>query len=49
VLSPQDPLAGDLFGGRIQRTSLQARIMPGRAVLFDGTGDQVLIQVPKVS
>jgi DNA segregation ATPase FtsK/SpoIIIE, S-DNA-T family len=49
VLSPQEPLAGDLFGGRVQRTSLQARIRPGRAVLFDGSGDQVLIQVPKVS
>jgi len=49
VLSPQEPLAGDLFGGRVQRTSLQARIKPGRAVLFDGSGDQVLIQVPKVS
>jgi S-DNA-T family DNA segregation ATPase FtsK/SpoIIIE len=49
VLSPQEPLAGDLFGGRVQRTSLQPRIMPGRAVLFDGSGDQVLIQVPRVS
>lgn len=49
VLSPQEPLAGDLFGGRVQRTSLQARVTPGRAVLFDGSGDQVLIQVPKVS
>ena len=49
VLSPQEPLAGDLFVGRIQRTSLQARVTPGRAVLFDGTGDQTLIQVPKVS
>jgi S-DNA-T family DNA segregation ATPase FtsK/SpoIIIE len=49
VLSPQEPLAGDLFGGRVQRTSLQPRITPGRAVLFDGSGDQMLIQVPKVS
>ncbi len=48
VLSPQEPLAGDLFGGRVQRTSLQPRITPGRAVLFDGSGDQVLIQVPRV-
>jgi S-DNA-T family DNA segregation ATPase FtsK/SpoIIIE len=49
ALSPQEPLAGEPFGGRVKRTSLQARIMPGRAVLFDGTGDQVLIQVPKMS
>jgi S-DNA-T family DNA segregation ATPase FtsK/SpoIIIE len=49
LLSPQESLSGDLFGARIQRTSLQARITPGRAVLFDGTGDQVLVQVPKVS
>jgi S-DNA-T family DNA segregation ATPase FtsK/SpoIIIE len=49
VLSPHEPLAGDLFGGRVQRTSLQSRVMPGRAVLFDGSGDQFLIQVPRVS
>jgi S-DNA-T family DNA segregation ATPase FtsK/SpoIIIE len=49
VLSPAEPLAGDLFGGRVQRTWLQPRILPGRGVLFDGSGDQMLIQVPKVS
>jgi S-DNA-T family DNA segregation ATPase FtsK/SpoIIIE len=49
LLSPQEPLAGDLFGGRIRRTSLQRRITPGRGVLFDGSGEQVLVQVPRVS
>ncbi len=49
MLSPQEALAGDLFGARIQRTSLQTRITPGRAVLFDGSGDQVLVQVPRVN
>ena len=48
LLSPRESLSGDLFGARIQRTSLQPRITPGRAVLFDGTGEQVLVQVPRV-
>jgi S-DNA-T family DNA segregation ATPase FtsK/SpoIIIE len=49
LLSPQEALAGDLFGSRVQRTSLQPRVLPGRGVFFDGSGDQVLIQVPRVS
>jgi S-DNA-T family DNA segregation ATPase FtsK/SpoIIIE len=49
VLSPQEPLAADLFGARVQRTSLQTRVTPGRGVLFDGSGDQVLVQVPRVT
>lgn len=48
ILSPQEALSGDLFGGRIARTSLVKRIQPGRGVLFPGTGDQVPVQVPLV-
>lgn len=48
ILSPQEPLSGDVFGGRIARTSLVSRIQPGRGVLFPGTGEQVPVQVPLV-
>lgn len=46
ALSPSEPLAGEAFGGRVGRSSLQPRPHPGRGVLFDGTGAQVLVQVP---
>lgn len=49
ILSPQEALSGDLFGGRIARTSLVRRIQPGRGVYFPGDGDQLLVQVPLVA
>ena len=49
LLSPQEPVAGDAFGVRVARTALQARVHPGRGVLLDGSGEQVMVQVPLVS
>lgn len=46
LLSPQEALWADVFGGRVARTSLVARVTPGRGVLFPGNGDQVGVQVP---
>ena len=46
LLSPQEALQADIFGGRVARTSLVARVQPGRGVLFPGNGDQVGVQVP---
>ena len=46
VLSPMEALAADVFGGRVGRMSLVARLTPGRGVLFDGTGDQIPVQTP---
>jgi len=48
LLSPQESLQGDVFGGRVSRTSLVSRVQPGRGVLFPGTGDQHGVQVPLV-
>ncbi|UMG93305.1 AAA family ATPase [Nocardioides sp. TF02-7] len=48
LLSPQEPLQGDVFGGRVSRTSLVARVQPGRGVVFPGNGEQVGVQVPLV-
>lgn len=48
LLSPQEALQGDVFGGRVSRTSLVARVQPGRGVVFPGTGEQVGVQVPLV-
>ena len=47
VLSPMEALAGDVFGGRVGRMSLVARLTAGRGVLFDGTGDQIPVQAPR--
>ncbi|KAA1427212.1 FtsK/SpoIIIE domain-containing protein [Nocardioides antri] len=46
LLSPQEPLQGDVFGSRVSRTSLVPRVQPGRGVVFPGTGDQIGVQVP---
>lgn len=46
LLSPQEALQADVFGGRVARTSLVARVQAGRGVLFPGNGDQVGVQVP---
>lgn len=48
LLSPQEALQGDVFGGRVSRTSLVPRVQPGRGVVFPGTGDQIGVQVPLV-
>ncbi|HEY0903727.1 MAG TPA: FtsK/SpoIIIE domain-containing protein, partial [Marmoricola sp.] len=48
LLSPQESLQADVFGSRVSRTSLVARVTPGRGVLFAGDGDQVGVQVPLV-
>ena len=48
LLSPQEALQADVFGARVARTALVARVTPGRGVLFAGDGDQVLVQVPLV-
>lgn len=47
LLSPQEALQADIFGGRVARTSLTSRVTPGRGVLFPGDGDQQLVQVPR--
>ncbi|MDO9454779.1 FtsK/SpoIIIE domain-containing protein [Nocardioides sp.] len=47
LLSPQEVLQGDIFGGRVARTSLVSRVQPGRGVLFAGDGDQAMVQVPR--
>jgi S-DNA-T family DNA segregation ATPase FtsK/SpoIIIE len=48
LLSPQEALQGDVFGGRVSRTSLVPRVQPGRGVVFPGNGDQIGVQVPLV-
>ncbi len=48
LLSPQEALQGDVFGGRVARTSLVPRVQPGRGVVFPGSGDQIAVQVPLV-
>ncbi|MCM0621263.1 FtsK/SpoIIIE domain-containing protein [Nocardioides bruguierae] len=47
LLSPRETGHGDLFGLRVPRTSLQARLTPGRGLLLDGDGDVVPVQVPR--
>jgi S-DNA-T family DNA segregation ATPase FtsK/SpoIIIE len=48
VLSPSEPLAGEVFSARVSRAALSARPTAGRGVFFDGSGDQVVVQVPHV-
>jgi S-DNA-T family DNA segregation ATPase FtsK/SpoIIIE len=46
LLSPQSITDGDLVGVRLPRSSVGGPVQPGRALLHDGSGELVTVQVP---
>lgn len=46
LLCPQGITDGDLIGIRLPRSSVGGQIQPGRALLHDGSGELVTVQVP---
>jgi S-DNA-T family DNA segregation ATPase FtsK/SpoIIIE len=46
LLSPQQITDGDLVGVRVPRGSVGGAVTPGRALLHDGGGELVTVQVP---
>jgi hypothetical protein len=39
---------GDIYSVRLMRSSLMTKVIPGRGLLIEGGGDQVLCQVPEL-
>ena len=48
LMSPQGMADGDIFGARLLRSSLMPRVHPGRGLLIDPGGGQLMVQVPLV-
>ncbi len=46
LLSPQQITDGDLVGVRLPRSSVGSTVSPGRAMVHDGSGELVTVQVP---
>ncbi|MFI7601907.1 FtsK/SpoIIIE domain-containing protein [Actinoplanes sp. NPDC049681] len=46
LLSPQNRTDGDLVGARLPRTAVGRPVQPGRALLYLGDGEPVVVQVP---
>jgi S-DNA-T family DNA segregation ATPase FtsK/SpoIIIE len=46
LLSPQSITDGDLVGVRLPRSAVGGSVQPGRALLHDGSGELVTVQVP---
>ena len=46
LLSPQAPLDGDLVGLRLSKADLADRVSPGTALVADGNGQAMRVQVP---
>lgn len=47
LLSPQNRTDGDLVGARLPRTAVGRPVQPGRALLYAGDGEPVVVQVPR--
>lgn len=46
LLSPQNRTDGDLVGVRMPRTAVGQPVQPGRALLYLGGGEPILVQIP---
>jgi S-DNA-T family DNA segregation ATPase FtsK/SpoIIIE len=46
LLSPSEPMQGDLFGLRLPKSAIAERVLPGRGVLSLGDGSLTPVQVP---
>ncbi|MDI6105616.1 FtsK/SpoIIIE domain-containing protein [Actinoplanes sp. NEAU-A12] len=47
LLSPQNRTDGDLVGVRLPRTAVGQPVQPGRALLYLGDGEPIVVQVPR--